>query len=180
LGSSAPLSPTAHTAHIDAGAEVAPDTTVTSQRDFYHAYLIRSINEGFADLWGWLYSGNPSFLLQSIATATERSLNQPGVHFMENDVRARANSSTGIDGGVYLIGTSVARRLYATYQSEKSQGRDEQQLRVEMAQALLRSVAALREKYQTLGATEYLDPDEVLRIFNEQTEAFKWVSQVGL
>lgn len=35
-------------------------------RQYYNLVITRSLNEGLADFWGWMYSGNPDFIAQSL------------------------------------------------------------------------------------------------------------------
>ncbi len=35
-------------------------------RRYYNLVMTRSLNEGLADFWGWMYTGNPDFIAQSL------------------------------------------------------------------------------------------------------------------
>ena len=50
------------------------ENVTTAQAETYHRYLLRSLNEGIADYWGWMYSGQVDFVRLSLREAGKRSL----------------------------------------------------------------------------------------------------------
>ncbi len=41
---------------------------------YYHIAVTRGLNEGLADFWGWMYTGDPDFIVQSLPSETKRSM----------------------------------------------------------------------------------------------------------
>lgn len=46
------------------------DKKNASAQDRYHRVLLRSLNEGLADFWGWIYSGDDHFVARSLPELT--------------------------------------------------------------------------------------------------------------
>lgn len=98
-------------------------------QDLYNSLLLRSLNEGLADFWGWMYTGDPDFIALSIPSQkARRSLKSDDI-FKRADLpmsetlkdRIRLFSSKGIAahlnqyiiGYSYEVGTQVSRFLKA-------------------------------------------------------------------
>ncbi|QDK39069.1 hypothetical protein [Bdellovibrio sp. NC01] len=97
-------------------------------QEAYHTALMRGLNEGFADFWGWMYTGNPDFIAASLPSQKSvRSLevkNADLVHTMPSELNVRrdvsffmVNSGDSIElnsnliGYAYTLGTQYSRVL---------------------------------------------------------------------
>lgn len=158
----------------------AADDTKDPARDYYHEYLLRGINEGMADVWGWLYSQDPEFISVTAEKQLDRSLKAAPLEMVsKQQIKQRATFSKGLDAGVYYIGTLYARRIFKTYQDELAQGKfSEVDLQKSLRQALLESIKDLQTSYSSLAADEYLDPQDMLKFINGQLKTQKWTQSV--
>ncbi len=96
-----------------------------SLHSYYHMALKRGLNEGLADFWGWMYTGDPDFIAQSIPAVKEsRSLKAsndmtnvlPDMNTIKDWIEARylmLRHKQDIDGDIvnyaYTLATSFSR-----------------------------------------------------------------------
>jgi len=153
-----------------------------SDRDYYHEYLLRGINEGLADIWGWLYSGDPEFLNISMPHQNQRSLKAgPMMVLSISALKNMSKGAKGLDGGVYLIGTAYARSIYNDFQNEMQKGNvNPENLKLTLRQSLITLLTDLQQKVQSLKDDEYLDPEFIKNNLREKLKAQKWTPVSGV
>jgi hypothetical protein len=95
---------------------------------FYHVAITRGLNEGIADFWGWMYTGDPDFIVQSLPEATDRNLKvsefqASRVLSREEDIKEEIKRrysfsnennmdfNSLINGYAYMLGTEFSRSL---------------------------------------------------------------------
>ncbi len=128
--------------------------------DDYHSYLLRGLNEGLADFWGWLYSSDIDFVGHSLPQFTsQRKLE--GLDAIPSDYcfsvsltydYQRDKEYPGPVAKAYRYGTNVARNLKAfALDYQKKRNLTQAQLRAQMGSAVLRSVVGLKEAYLQLS-----------------------------
>lgn len=131
--------------------------------DDYHSYLLRGLNEGLADFWGWLYSSDIDFVGQSLPQfSTQRKLE--GIDSIPSDYcfslsltysAQRDKEYPGPVAKAYRYGTNVARNLKAfALDYQKKRNLTQTQLRAQLGSAVLRSVVSLKEAYIQLSETD--------------------------
>lgn len=88
------------------------------RRDIYQIRLLRAMNEGLADLWGWIYSGDTSFVGRSLPNFkvdrdldSDKALVAPGVDFQNSSRMWGACSRFSGQDFVYNLGTEYAHWL---------------------------------------------------------------------
>jgi len=96
-----------------------PGTVSELALKFYHVALLRGLNEGLADFWGWVYTGDEQFVLHSFPTEKQRSLKPPSQDVLNRktiEVNAQSAAKFGEYSGekrirslAYIIGTQYAR-----------------------------------------------------------------------
>lgn len=152
---------------------------VVDPRTQYHAALMRAVNEGFADLWGWIYSGDNSFVGRSLPSEKiNRELEiVPDALYDKDDLLGPINlgdSEDSILSRSYQMGTQLARALrnFAVLHA-KSQNISTDEVRPRMAQALMSALPALQKKFGALKKDEYLTLSQVAEIFSEQVKDMK-------
>lgn len=93
---------------------------------YYHSALLRGINEGLADFWGWMYTGNPDFIAASLPSEKiARSLevrDVSAVNSLPSELAVRRsvgiyisydqeNIEKYLTGYAYTLGTQFSRVL---------------------------------------------------------------------
>jgi len=91
----------------------------------YNAFLLRAVNEGLADFWGWVYTGDDSFIqlslpreggvrrldMESGRLPDGRSIRASLVDFSQPDRIRTASQRVSL---AYVLGTQYARFMHAT------------------------------------------------------------------
>lgn len=100
------------------GAAKEPKSALETEedRDLYHAVVLRGLNEGLADVWGWIYSGDVDFVHRSIPQEKiTRRIDLPLQRLSSaTEIRNYVNlyASSGQTMGVaYSLGNQFARAL---------------------------------------------------------------------
>lgn len=176
--------------------DVAQANNEKNIRDQYHATLLRGINEGLADVWGYLLSEDNRFVSRSIPSEAERrdldfssqdkvQLNQntkiENSDIWKNKVRTAAKSPSAQLFYSYQIGAKYARTftkmfkatLGAAVNTTDLKSIEEKKLtdsKVKMARAVLGTIDQLKIKVLSLKQDEYLEPGFILNTFAELSD----------
>lgn len=92
--------------------ETTAEDTNLSDKDQYVRLLLRAYNEGLADFWGWLYSGDPQFLAKSFnkAFSDSRRMDLAPLKIPQKDVFFKNAKMNGFDVGyAYSHAVQVSR-----------------------------------------------------------------------
>lgn len=125
------------------------------ERSRYHSFLLRAINEGLADVWGWLYTGDANFIQKTWPKLSERNMSAGTGPIAAREV-IRAQSLHATERGkedvsqAYALGTSYARLIRALF--DKGGNRDE------LAQKILVLMGDLKKEILDLGEEAWLSP----------------------
>jgi len=155
----------------------SPDVEESKVRSYYMTTFVRGLNEGLADFWGWMYSGDPDFIASSLPNEKlNRSLKVESnvtltVAAMEQ-VRSAASLYTQYDkvrfgnylvGLSYNIGTRYSRLLKRfTDVAAESRGVDALSMRKEVAKWIVKALPIFREDFTKTSATGYYAPAKFL------------------
>jgi hypothetical protein len=140
-------------------------------RDDYHSYLLRGLNEGLADFWGWLYSGDINFVGHSLPQLSglrklSGAVKIPSEYCFSQSLTYNSERDKDYPGPIsksYKYGTSVARNLQAfAIDYQKNRGISALQMRAEIGAALIKSVTDLRESFSKLSEEENLGTTDIL------------------
>ncbi len=158
-------------------------------KDLYHQMLLSAINEGLADVWGWLYTNNPNFIAASIASAELRKLNLSESQVLtRKDLKATIrglyysietnsevsqesikNLQAQLRGYSYLIGTRMARNIYKLaklkYTDKKGMNLEQRQ---EVAKVIVATLPTLGEIVKNLKEDEELESNFMLEALSKQ------------
>lgn len=153
----------------------------TTDRDQYHAYLLRSLNEGLADVWGWVYSGDSRFVERSARGQEQRRLDfNSSIPLSTGQIMQMATSSRvtssgiTIDGSAYQIGTAYSHRLWQAVQNSLVANKmSEIDARKKLAQGIMRAVVRLQSEFSGYDATIKLDPLRPLQLIQEENPELK-------
>ena len=138
----------------------------------FNLFLLRAFNEGFADFWGWVYTGDPRFIAHSLPS----ELGTRRMDIQTNELASvdllkglmtrggRVADESQIFNGAYLPGTLYARFL-RELTLEVAEG-DERNFkaRLEVAKALIRALPALADQaVEAAKQKKYLSPNAILK-----------------
>lgn len=160
-------------------AESFNDGSVSAEaqaRARYHAVLLRGVNEGLADTWGWVYSGDTNFVRQSLPQEKMgRSLDVPLTQMISQEgvqnLIAIGDPASSLFGVSYFVGNQLARavRGLAPLMAKRLQI-SQDQVRPLIGQMILKALPELGKKMGSLTAAEILSPSEILLKMTEQIQ----------
>ena len=148
-------------------ADVTVLSTLSVNQQNYAKLLIQGVNEGIADFWGWVYTGNPDFIALSLPSEQEaRSLNSTSKlsdafyrfpprcvlqRFVEDIQTSNVeNKPAYVKAKSYEFGTAFSRimKLY-TDSVQSAEQITHAQARVKVAQQLANFLPKLTTYYTT-------------------------------
>ena len=142
---------------------------------FYHLALSRGFNEGLADFWAWIYTGDPDFITHSLPSVGKvRSLNAPAntfpnkqsVEFSMREILSYSSQKEGrLIGYSYRLGTSVSRILKSyTDIYAKSRHMESREARIEIGRMVIKALPELRAGFlEASESKSFLEPERFLR-----------------
>lgn len=174
-------------ATVDAAVTAQPETSKTTDEKIaatakampphvYNAYVLRAMNEGFADFYGWLYSNDDSFVSKSLPSqyfartlsVESGRIDNEGLirthlvdYFHPDQIlpdAARAHNA-------YTIGTVYARFLRRIAQELEDAGTAPDEARFVVARALISSLSTVADAAATQYETAFLSPNVFLSSF---------------
>jgi hypothetical protein len=159
-------------------AKEAPKDEKKISIEVYNRYLLRGVNEGLADFWGWIYSGDETFVGRSIPSALEaRRLDKIDPLFFDlttfKFVMAQVDSDGPRVGQAYLLGSQYAvylrNILLKVYKK-----RTDAETRAKFAKVLVNALFKFETELEKRISTEYLPPEIFIASFfkalNEETK----------
>ncbi len=150
----------------------------------YHSVLLRGLNEGLADVWGWLYSGDVNFVRRSLPQEkSTRRLDLPVNSFVSPDQLVKMVEGTqnlNRVGLSYAIGNLYARLIKGLIDQrvkEISQlkGKEQSQVfaevRNEAQRAIIKALPLIRAEYLSVSSKKtLLPPSEFIEIYLTQLQ----------
>jgi hypothetical protein len=147
----------------DTGASDMSDDSSNGVK--YNALLLRGLNEGLADVWGWVYSGDENFVQRSLhGVGLSRSLGMMASglpsqeQFMDQMRQAYgiedvAQRNAVLGSMPYQFGHQVALTVKALVQNHNPD-MDTEGLRKETAKLVIAALPAIRDQIAALSSTE--------------------------
>jgi hypothetical protein len=137
----------------------------------WNEFLLQALNEGLADVWGWLYSKDPNFISHSVpaveAFRNLKTLATGPVWTKSAYVNERMNPDVGFDDtDIYELGTYFARRIRMDAVSNGIDG--DGAMRMRLAQhivSVLRKWPAVVTQLNTISGRQDLEIEDVIRAF---------------
>lgn len=143
------------------------DLPLSDRQGLYNSLLQKSLNEGLADVWAWVYSGDPDFLGLSLPQEKDaRTLRSSAVRTKDfkvgtrtelfTEVKARAGvrgngarsvDEAGLNRAAYRFGTGVSRMIKHLAEL----GGQAKEARVRLARRLVKALPLWREKAELSG-----------------------------
>jgi hypothetical protein len=151
----------------------AADSSPHSENEDYHQSLSRGINEGLADFWAWVYTGDPDFLASSVPSEkAARTLTAydkarvPTAFLKASDFKRRLDNSMSksevgefCQGEIrvaYCLGTDYARTLkYLAGLVQDTRGLSPIESRQVVARAVIKSLPLLQAELSVLRANSW-------------------------
>lgn len=141
------------TKHFEHLEEINDDKVITEieERARYHSYLLRGINEGLADVWGWVYTEDVSFIQKTWPQAKERSLApSAGLVATKESIKRlslKASERSREDfSSAYVLGTSYARLIRANFS------------RAEAGRAVIQLLGEIKKEFFAMGDEDWISP----------------------
>lgn len=155
----------------------------------YTRVLIQGLNEGLADVWGWIYTGRPNFLAMSLPQARDfrnvkAKINQEAniIPFrtqcsIQNEIRqahmianTQSKKNDFILGMAYSLGTEYARffNLYSQILST-GRGMDYTQARIELGRRILSFLPRLANSVEA-ASLRFTPLDILVHFAQEQNQ----------
>ena len=139
----------------------------------YNAYLLRGLNEGFADFYGWVYSSDVSFLAKSLPEQYEvRRLDvDPGRlpseallrRLLVDNFHPESILSEAVRAhNAYSLGTVYARYLKRVVDDLVSSGRSMADARLLVARAVVATLPELGLKMESVYEREFVSPNSLI------------------
>jgi hypothetical protein len=173
--------------------EIADDKTI-SEQTAYHILLMRALNEGLADFWGWLYTGDTDFISHSIPSEkSKRSLKTVGAGrhlFLYNSTTLRGNVSmlsinpkylmANLNNEAYTLGTQYSRILkILTETISQSRKIPLAEAQILMAKIILKTLENFKMDLIFKANDEFYDPSRfVLSLFSNLEQAHEGECEV--
>ncbi len=148
---------------------------------YYNRYFHRGLNEGLADVWGWIYSGDPDFIASSLpAFKSQRTLNvqEYEVVTLEKAERFRDLSATYVNyrnrsdyeddmrDRAYALGTQYSRLLKLfTDTAAQVRGVDSAVMRKTVATWIVSTLPVYRQDFIDTDVKGYYPPTRFLSVF---------------
>lgn len=163
--------------------KVAVAELSVAQRELYHQVVFRGINEGLADVWAWIYTGNPDFLALSLPREKEgRTLEKPKnlelvfdsvekikLDILDTEADEPSPRAKYLNFVSYGLGTQLSRHLkVAASQLKVEKEISETESRRLLAKALLAALPELKGQFLSLKENEYLAPNAVYDIIKRK------------
>ncbi|MBX3039459.1 MAG: hypothetical protein KF789_01975 [Bdellovibrionaceae bacterium] len=148
----------------------------------YNTAVIKMINEGLADVWGWIYSGQPDFIEKSLPRyKTFRSLRAEGVgHRLTEPSQIATIVTDCLYGGqpdacvndlAYGPGATLSRAVRSVFLGDLQDTGDSARLvRERLAGRLMKALPLVAEKVRTSTAESRMDLHKVLQAIMEAEE----------
>ncbi|WP_413288944.1 hypothetical protein [Bdellovibrio sp. HCB337] len=149
----------------------------------YHALFSRGINEGLADFWAWIYTGDPDFLQHSLPSEKDqRTMNIeekaaeefvfPNSEIWKMEVLNRYSGAQprGCRGVrvSYCLGSKYARLLkHFSGVVQDSRGLSSLEARKLVGTAIVKALPTLKESLLSIKTGEYFDPSSFFKMLQD-------------
>lgn len=162
---------------FDLGSAIHPHavmaTSEPSQKLWTHTdsnrFLARGLNEGLADVWGWIYSGDDKFVSRTGAIFKNRDLDQ-----QPTPIRSQPQAD------IYNYGSAYAKVLVGYARSElKNSAGDLNAAKIKLGQALLKTLPQWSEYLRkSENAERIVEDNSFLDLLNKNLQGISvWYVQ---
>ncbi|QLY25009.1 hypothetical protein [Bdellovibrio sp. KM01] len=147
---------------------------------YYNRYFHRALNEGLADVWGWVYTGDPDFIASSLpAFKGLRTLNVADYEVVSLvkaerfrdfsaayvNYRDRSQYEDDMRDKSYRLGTQYSRLLKLfTETAADARNVDHQEMRKEVAKWIVAALPVYRQDFIDTDSQGYYPPTRFLSV----------------
>jgi hypothetical protein len=165
------------------------DMDATSLRAYYTLVMTRGLNEGLADFWGWMYTGDPDFIAQSLPkegatrslkVADEMAVNSlPSPESIERSLNVFHNTGSSSKMKDYAVGYSyslatqfsrVLKRFTDVY--AKAHDVESLQARKDVAKLIVKTLPKIKEAIESSGDEPFSSAQFII-LLSEQLPSLK-------
>jgi hypothetical protein len=134
-----------------------------NSRDLYYSIMLRAVNEGYADFWGWSYKGDSEFVSRSILVDESRNVQASLETFWTTEkiqeLVEKYSSKNILIGKSYELGSQFAKNLRVLTQSYAESHHLEIHLaRKLVAKAVIKGVEKLSFKIKEMNEDDGQNP----------------------
>jgi hypothetical protein len=141
--------------------------------DVYHKTLLRGINEGFADVWGWIYSGDADYV--------SRSNSDPQLQFRKLSLSPKIlyTKEEVLSTEVYHIGTMYSHRVFHAVQTalKNKAFANEGVAKQALAKGILRMLQHLGKELSQRSAESFLEPSRPLDLLETEIPEMNFLAE---
>jgi hypothetical protein len=163
-------------------ANVSKTENKNSADENYNNTIIRGINEGLADVWAWIVTGDPKFVQRSIKTEGCRNLLKPCKTLQKKNVKSSdVESITNIKKNIknatddrerlayaYSLGSLVATEIAsATLEIQNEKKISLSNAKINLATSLMKSLTLMNEELVAKKESELIEPLKVFSYLNQ-------------
>lgn len=127
----------------------------------YNQFLLRALNEGLADYWGWMYTGDNHFISRSLEkVGRTRSLDQRvGMLWSTESVRSMIRNGGSKLGRAYDVGIVYARFLRGLAIAQSSALKPIEESKMEVARAMMTALSRIQKDFSTGFEAKFVAPE---------------------
>lgn len=157
------------------------DMDAASLRAYYNLVMTRGLNEGLADFWGWMYTGDPDFITQSLPkegsartlkVADEAAVNSlPSPESIERSLQVFYNTGSAKKMKDYAVGYAYSlatqfSRVLKRFTDIYAQARDVESLqaRKDVAKLIVKTLPKIKESTETRGEEPFSSVDFLIAL----------------
>lgn len=153
---------------LDASVDI--DNSETDLRVKYHAVLLRGLNEGLADVWGWVFTGDEGFVGRSLR-GQDYFRNMGITNYRElitkTDLMTTVSTYPDTTGVPYQICPQVSR-LVKNLMEKHYSTLSETEIRQKTGELVVKFLPVLKDKIASLKAEEYLTLTDIVATMTSQ------------
>lgn len=132
----------------------------------YNALYLTALNEGLADFWGWVYTGDPAFIAASLPKEGERRRidrvlekqldGKPELLAWVTDGGGKSLPAQQLMANAYAVGTTYSRALHELTRAVSGQKVVTRAARMAVAAAVIKTLPQFMEQMRRASAAKQL------------------------
>ncbi len=164
---------------VDEGNSLSIDGDLNDEdlRIYYNMTLLKGLNEGLADFWGWIYTNDNNFIIHSLpvvshgrnlklSEAEQENLILPSREIISGQIKSFSKNAKAFEGSLnayaYDLGTQFARNMKAfTSLHKDSRKITLGEAKTNVAKAIVDFLPRLAQEFINKGKTALVDPNDL-------------------
>lgn len=158
--------------NAEAGGDTSEEKPVSEEEIVrrYNSLYLTALNEGLADFWGWVYSGDPDFIAASLPREGRRRridrplgeqiVGKPQILTWVGSGNGKPLSPVQLMASAYSVGTSYARALYELTSEVSGEKVITRSARLAVAAAVIKTLPDFKARVEAASrAKETISPN---------------------